>query len=336
MRTRREQERYERRKVFWAAVVSTLFHVLLILLIAIILKRTFVPPPPPPPEPEPVVLTMVDPMPTPPPLNPSYIETTDSQKAEKPPEKPTFESDKDTHAASQAPATGNEPLPSQDGEKSPAMSFENKEYTAGPTPRPSSPSAPPQQVTPPTPEPVPTPEPMPTPEATPSATPPPRNNSDVALLEPPKPRNTPRPEMQKTVPRPPAPPAQPGYQPQTQITRIQGGISTRGRSAVDAIGTPLGRYKKAMSDAIGSRWYFYVNEHRDMLSGGTVDLRFVVSATGKTQRIKVLRNTSNGTTENLSVGAVQDAEIPPIPKELVPQLQNGSIEVEFSFTILSD
>ncbi len=358
MRTRREEERYERRKVFWATVVSVVFHVLLILLLALTLKKEF--DSPKPPEPEPIELTMVEPLPTPTPppaSRPAYIETTDSQLKDKPPDKADFESDKDTHAASKLAATGNLPVPTMEGEKIPALTFENKDYTPGPTPQPSSPSAPPPtQVTPPTPEPQPTPEPVPTPEATPSpaptpeatpsATPPPRNYSDVALLEPPKPRNTPRPEVQKPQqqqpqqPQPPTPPSRPGYQPQTQVTRIQGGVTTRGVSAVNAVATPMGRYQKAISNAIGSRWYFKVNEHRDMLQGGTVDVRFTVKSNGKIEDLKVLRNTSNGNSLEYSLNAIQGAsdseDIPPIPKDLVPQLKNGSIEVEFSFTILSD
>ena len=31
-----------------------------------------------------------------------------------------------------------------------------------------------------------------------------------------------------------------------------------------------------------------------------------------------------------------EAEIPPIPKELVPMLESGRIEIEYSFTILSN
>jgi hypothetical protein len=31
-----------------------------------------------------------------------------------------------------------------------------------------------------------------------------------------------------------------------------------------------------------------------------------------------------------------DAEIPPIPKELLPMLENSRIEIEYSFTILSN
>ena len=63
-----------------------------------------------------------------------------------------FESDKDTRAASPLPAAGDAPVPTQDGSDNPALSLENKEYTAGPVPRESSPAVQPRQETPPEPK----------------------------------------------------------------------------------------------------------------------------------------------------------------------------------------
>ena len=91
-----------------------------------------------------------------------------------------------------------------------------------------------------------------------------------------------------------------------------------------------------LSDAIGSRWYFYVNEQMGLLTMGTVDLRFIVTASGKAQKVQVVRNSSNESFAACSVRAVVEAEIPPIPAELVPMLENGRIEIDYSFTILSN
>ena len=131
-------------------------------------------------------------------------------------------------------------------------------------------------------------------------------------------------------------PQPPGYQPQTRITRIRGNISNRGRAAVSATATPLGRYKKMLSDAIGSRWYFYVSEQMGLLNVGTVEVRFVVRENGKVERVQVLRNSSNESFAACTVRAIMEAEIPPIPKELVPMLEGSRIEIEYSFTILSN
>ena len=316
-----------RRKTIGALIASLVVHFLIILLVAFALAfrpPVFVPQAAEPP----VELTIVAPE-SQPKQRPSYVETSESQRTDKPPEDATFESYKDTRAASPLPATGDAPVPSQDGTQSPALSFENREYTAGPQARPSTPAVPPRQETAPEPKAEPTPEPKFTP----------RPSTQLALLEPPKPQNTPRPESAKAVQQKkqqPQAPQPPGYQPQTRITRIRGNISNRGRSAVSATATPLGRYKKMLSDAIGSRWYYYVSDQIGLLNVGTVEVRFVVRDSGKVERVQVLRNSSNESFAACSVRAIMEAEIPPIPKELVPMLESGRIEIEYSFTILSN
>jgi TonB family protein len=188
----------------------------------------------------------------------------------------------------------------------------------------------PQEATAPEPKAEPTVEPKPTPKL----------DTELALLEPPKPKTTPRPQPEKAVQQRKEQkqqvPQPPGYQPQTRITRIRGNISNRGRSAVSATATPLGRYKKMLSDAIGSRWYYYVSDNIALLNVGTVEIRFVVRETGKVEKVEVLRNSSNESFAACSVRAIMEAEIPPIPKELVPMLESGRIEIDYSFTILSN
>lgn len=326
----------ERRKALTAIIASVLLHLLLILAVALLFTLRPAPTVPEPPKPEelaPVELTFIDPPPSLPKIQPTYVDTTHADAAKKPPENMTFESDRDTTASSSGPAGGNLPVPTMEGEQTPDLNMQNREYTPGPAAQPSTPSV----AMPAQPQTAPTPLPE---EKQPEPVPTPRQVSQLALLEPPKPKSTPRPETEK--PAPPVPqtqprPAQPpGYQPQTRVTRIRGNISNRGRASVDAVATPLGRYKKMLSDAIGSRWYYYVNNQMGLLSVGTVELRFIVTPDGKAQKVQVTRNSSNESFAACSVQAVMDAEIPPIPADLVPMLDNGRIEIEYSFTILSN
>ena len=316
-----------RRKAIGALIVSLIVHCLIILLVSLALTirpPVFVPRP----EETPVELTLVELPQAQQDEKPSYVETSESQSSDKPPENAPFESDKDTQAAAPLPASGDAPVPTQDGQEKPGLSFENKEYTAGPQARASTPAVEAREAVAPEPTAEPQEEPKPTP--TPSA--------ELALLQPPKPKSSPRPQsatraerkQEQQVSQPP------GYQPQTRITRIRGNISNRGRSAVSATATPLGRYKKMLSDAIGSRWYYYVSDKIALLNVGTVEIRFIVRESGKVEKVQVLRNSSNESFAACSVRAIMEAEIPPIPKELVPMLESGRIEIEYSFTILSN
>ena len=102
------------------------------------------------------------------------------------------------------------------------------------------------------------------------------------------------------------------------------------------LATPLGRYKKQVSDAIGSRWYYHVNSQMGLLNIGTVDIRFQVLPNGKVKAPRVLSNSSNESFASVSLAAVIQAEIPPIPPELVGLLENGRLEIDYSFTILGN
>jgi len=318
----------EKKKTAIAAVISVLLHLLLIFLIAWMLGFRPQILPPPPEEPAVEITLLNNPLPR---LEPQYIETSDAQRSEKPPENPAFESDKDTQAASELPASGDAPVPTMEGEESPTISMENRNYTVGREPRPAPPPSQPVE-----PKPQPTPEPKTEPKTEPMPTPRP---TQIALLEPPKPKTETKPETPKPAEKKPVQPIQPtspGYQPQTRITRIRGNISNRGRASVAANATPLGRYKKMLSDAIGSRWYYYVNDQIGLLNIGTLEVRFIVRENGKVENIRVVSNSSNESFAACSVQAIMEAEIPPIPKEIVPMLENGRIEIEYSFTILSN
>lgn len=333
----RKQRQKEGKRTAVAIGVSIAFHLFLILLIALVVTLGPKTLPPAPQDETPVEITFVDnPLPKPR-VEPQYMETSEANRSEKPPENPVFESDKDTQASSSQPASGAIPLPTLDGENSPRVSLENRDYSLGREPRPAPPPQPEQQQTTP-PEPETKPEPTPEPETKPLPTPKPATSA-IALLEPPKPKTEPKPETQKPTEKAqpkPAQPSSPGYQPQERVTRIRGNISNRGRASVAANATPLGRYKKQLSDAIGSRWYYYVNDQLGLLDIGTLEVRFIVQKDGKVRNLKVVSNSSNESFVACSVQAIMEAEIPPIPQEIVPLLEGGQIEIEYSFTIISN
>jgi TonB family protein len=167
-----------------------------------------------------------------------------------------------------------------------------------------------------------------------TATPPP------ALRNPDEGEATPAPDVPDAAPpvisRPqPERPAS-AYQPQKQETKITGRITNRGTSAVNAVGTPLGKYKKSVSDAIGSRWYYYVQAQADLASIGTARVAAEVDTAGKITNLRILSNSANESFANICLQSFQQAQIPPIPPELIPTLPDGKLPVEFSFTFFSN
>lgn len=345
MTSRQEKER---KRVVIAVVASLLLHVVIALSLAAF-NRSFASVPPP--DDAPMEMTMMDLAPVPPatpksPPNPAYIETT-RESAEEPTEK-TFESNANSVAASTQPAQGEAPLPSQEGKEQPFMNLETqdlslaaKDSAPAPTPVPPptvAPKATPHPSAPPkpsaTPAPTMTPAIMPTPEpeklAMLTSTPPP------ALRPTEEPEATPLPSVAPNVPpiterpRPERPAST--YQPERQQTRITGRLTNRGPSAVNAVATPLGKYQKQVSDAIGSRWYFYMKERMDLVKIGTAHVEAQVDAKGRVQNLRIISNDSNEAFANICLQSFQEAQIPPIPPDVAATLPEGRLPVDFFFT----
>jgi outer membrane biosynthesis protein TonB len=299
---------------------------------------------------------------------PPYIATQDENQSDHAPDQPSFISDKDTLAASEKPASGFDPLPTQDGKQIPAFDFDTRPFrldkvassaasaaaatAAQPNatqPKQRQPPAktsataqstpkPPEQATP-----APTPAPdddaaflkaqdaAPTPAPTAAATPqefndppPPDTQTQDAAQQP----------MTSATSRTNSPglPKKPGYQPETIQTRMNGSISNRGRASVAAMGTPMGRYNKMLSDAVGMRWYFYVQERADLISVGSVKIHFAVTQSGKVEDIRILSGKPNTVLADISLNAISEAEIPPIPPDVAATLDGNRLEVDYDFS----
>ena len=401
----------DRKKIILAIVGSLVLHVIIILgssrVIALWPDASLSPQKE---DQSPPQLTMLD---TPPPEEQKeekqerqYLRTNDDQKTDQKPVDSMFESDKDTAAASEQPAKGDAPIPTQEGKEAPDIGFKNESFsladrgqafstdpgqqatapqkeekqeevkpvetpTPTATPKPEAKPSPAPTPTPaatpevaqadkeptatpaPTPEvvpsdqqfamlrPPPAPSPAPTPAATPAVeqptpTPVPTpaevfpTDEQLAMLRPtPTPRPTRVRQAERIPQRQSAP--QTAYRQEQRITRMQGDINNRGRSSIAALGTPQGRFEKAVQDAIGSRWYFYVRERSDLINIGTVQIKFYVRPDGKVEDVKVLRNSSNETLASTSLQSIIEANIPPMPDELAPLLSGDRMEFTMSF-----
>ena len=333
-------------------ILSCLIHATLIILLAILFTRTLMKKDSqkelPPPE---VTLEISLPSKNERP----FIQATEI--AQNAPKNSLFQSDQNSKAASEQPPDGTLPLPSQQGIVQPSLELLNQKHTPGDKPANSAGNpAPPQPASPPSAPENPTathqkqselPAPTATPQSTPKTqptppTPPPPNS--IKLLEPPpansSPQKTAQSANQATSPSQPRQASAPGslgntkgYQPETRQTVIHGNISNRGRSSVAAEATPLGRYRKGVADAIGSRWYYYVDERMGLLSMGTVDVSFKVTANGTVSGLHVISSNGNESLTDCSLRSIMDAKLPPIPPDVARTLQNGVLEIDYSFTV---
>jgi outer membrane biosynthesis protein TonB len=300
------ERRQEARKIFLALLLALLIHVVVGLVLAVL---GTVQPTPAPVEDAPVELTIIDTTPVVPvkPKNNMFMETDESKKTEAPKDK-TFESNANSIAASEAPATGDAPIPSQEGKERPGLQLKNQQYSLAEQAAQAQPTVAPQE----------TPKPSEAPTVAPD---------QLALLTarptaPPQPKTTPAPQRPNSA-----------YQPQSQQTRIAGAITNRGASAINALGTPLGRYQKYLYDAIGSRWYFYTGQRSDLISIGTAKVSFSVDRSGHVQNLKLVRNSSNEAFANVCLQSILEIKLPPIPEDVADTLPPQGLDQEISFTM---
>jgi hypothetical protein len=171
-------------------------------------------------------------------------------------------------------------------------------------------------------------------------------------------KESPVPEM-RTVETPPAPPTPPtppemrqpeavggaaldpvkrtagpqdadAFSPFTRTSKVKGTISNRGETAVDAAETPVGRYMRQVTGAVEKKWHFLRRRNADAVTYGSLRLKFFVRADGRVAPPTVLSDRAEADVRMLdfTLRAIMEAEIPPIPADLLPLLDGERLEVE--------
>ena len=126
------------------------------------------------------------------------------------------------------------------------------------------------------------------------------------------------------------------YRPYLEQTRTRGSITNRGASAVNAVGTPLGRYQKMIYDSIGSRWLYYTRKQGDLIAIGTAHVTFSVDHDGHIQNLRMTANSSNEAFANVCLESIQQAKAPPIPQDVSEVLPPEGLEFDISFTMFAN
>src|SRR5262245_27614792 len=297
---------YEARTVLLALLAAILLHLLVALFLAAF-GGVFSPATPV--EDKPAELTLVDLAPTS--KNSAFVETDESKKAPEPKEK-TFESNANSIGASELAAAGELPLPSQAGKDRPFMDLETHQHSLETNGAQPQPSAAPQDN--PNPSPAPQTQPAPVTAA-----------EQFAMLT-----QQPTPPVEKSVT---SARARSADMPMKGRTCVRARVTNPGFSSVTALRTRPGLYMKFLVDAIGSRWYAFVDRQIDLISIGTARVVFVVDRSGHVRNLKVVENSSNEALANVCIQSIQEAQLPPIPDDLAATLPPQGLDMDIPFTI---
>jgi hypothetical protein len=140
---------------------------------------------------------------------------------------------------------------------------------------------------------------------------------------------------------PPAPMTRPaddglfakGFSPEERQNVINGTFTRAGTDAVDAIGTPMGKYKKAVRDAISAKWHQYRQKNADFVTWGILKLEFSVDARGKVHDLQITKNEANAMLAEFSLRAIREAELPPMPAEVAESVGSKGLVIQYDIII---
>ena len=167
------------------------------------------------------------------------------------------------------------------------------------------------------------------------------------------PPSPPKPQMREVAESPPVPKAIPvtdevlkttskpqdkAFMPFTRTSENKGTISNRGtEDAVDAEGSPKGKYIRAVTSQVEKKWHLYRALRRDMVSPGSLQVEFYVNAKGKVENLRIVNDReSNALLSEFTVRAIRAAEIPPMPREvqdLLPIMDKQRLKIEYNVLI---
>jgi outer membrane biosynthesis protein TonB len=72
----------------------------------------------------------------------------------------------------------------------------------------------------------------------------------------------------------------------------------------------------------------FVDQQRDLITIGTLRLRFFIDRSGKVKSLKITENSSNEAFANVCVQSVLEAHLPPIPEDVANTLPAEGLEVD--------
>lgn len=124
------------------------------------------------------------------------------------------------------------------------------------------------------------------------------------------------------------------FQPETHTSNKKGGINAIGsEDAVNAKSTTMGAYRRQATGAVEKKWHDLIRQKLDVVEPGNLSVRFFVNKNGKVEDARITYNRASPLLADVTLEAILMAEIPPIPKELLPVLDRERMEINYDVVI---
>lgn len=124
----------------------------------------------------------------------------------------------------------------------------------------------------------------------------------------------------------------PGFRGNQEKTRLSGSLSRKGVAAMNVANTALGRYHASLSRAVEAEWSRNCTKYRDFITPGILTLRFVIDVKGGVRSVGVVEMIDAGEVQKgFTLNAIRQAKIPPMPKDLLKELDGEPLELIYNF-----
>ncbi len=124
-----------------------------------------------------------------------------------------------------------------------------------------------------------------------------------------------------------------GFSPEERQNLINGMLAREGDNAVDAEATAMGRYKKAVRDAISQRWHRYRQDNADFVTWGILKIEFSVDPAGRVRNLRITKNEANAMLAEFSLRAIRDAQLPPMPPDVAASVGAKGLVIQYDIII---
>ena len=123
------------------------------------------------------------------------------------------------------------------------------------------------------------------------------------------------------------------FSPLTRKSSVKGTITANGGSSVNAEEAPLGRFRNSVTSTIEKKWNEYRLKHAGAVTSCFLKLHFYVNRSGHVEQPEFIEKSGDSLVQDFTLEAILAAELPPIPKDLLPLLEDDRIPFEYSIII---
>ena len=143
-----------------------------------------------------------------------------------------------------------------------------------------------------------------------------------------KPNELPKPTAKPT----PAAINDPAFSGNQTKTAIRGSILRTGRSAMDVVDTPMGRYQSQISRAVELEFQRNCVKRRDFIVPGYITVQFFIDAHGRVRSLSLLGEIEGGEVQKgFTIDSIREAPIPVMPSVIKKEMKGDSLELIYNF-----